>query len=424
MPENTSASSYDIVIAGGGPSGLLLASELSRDYSVLVLEKNKVGETKYGWCSWAANAKGQGDCIVSKNEKLLVDFHGSSSPVIEKAGKSGGVVNFDDKKFLKKYADLATANGTKFVEGNAYTDFESDGKRVTISTSKGEKYEARLLIDATGVESPTVKKHRLIKPRRQRYYSVYGGILENAPIEDENIGNFARTFYKSNPPESWEMLPRGNGRATAWIVVAAEGNSPGDPKDLKEKYFRIKDKYLEWKEGRLVEEKYGTIPLVELKHHAFDNVLLVGDAGGWTPAFTGAGFSMILSNYKRVALEIKENLDAGKLDSASLEKIDISKREKWNNDIQQCMIAAFCNSGPDFVVDGFELFKKTKLTGAIEDTLMAGLSRGKMRKHALNMLKDLGPIDAVKLAYLMMSKIPLREYPAAFKIALECAFLP
>lgn len=44
--------SYDVIIIGAGPAGLLLSKELSKKYSVLVLEKNKVGDTNKNWLTY------------------------------------------------------------------------------------------------------------------------------------------------------------------------------------------------------------------------------------------------------------------------------------------------------------------------------------------------------------------------------------
>ena len=43
---------FDIVIAGGGPSGLSIASELSKKYKVAVIERGKFGVTTKSWLSY------------------------------------------------------------------------------------------------------------------------------------------------------------------------------------------------------------------------------------------------------------------------------------------------------------------------------------------------------------------------------------
>lgn len=422
--------SYDVVIAGGGPAGLLLAGELSKDqkYSVLVLEKNRerVGKTKYGWSTWAPLAGEFEDCILGRNKKYGFDVYGSTGPMVANAGSCGGIATIDDAKFLNKYAELAKKNGAEFVEGTLYTDFSRDDEKegVVVHTHAGEDYRAKkLFIDATGVNSPTVKKHRLINPHRQRYWRVYGGILEDAPVEDVDRADILKTFYESHPLELFEVFPIDKRRALTWILTLDKGK-PGSIKQLKEKYARIKDEYLGWKESRLVEEKHGIIPLVELKAHAFDNVLLVGDAGGWTPPFCGMGFSAILSNYRRVASEIKERLEDGKLDQKSPGKIDVSEREGWNRDLQHLIISTFCRASPKDVADSFELFKKRNVAELTEAHLTSNLSRETMKQFVVNGMTELGPRDILKQVYRTFRHLPLREYPSAIRKALECAMLP
>ncbi len=419
--------SYDVVIAGGGPGGLLLAGELSKDktYSVLVIEKNRVGKTKYGWSTSASLVGEFEDCILGRNKKYGFDVYGSTGPIVANAGSCGGVATIDDKKFLNKYAELAKKNGAEFVERTVYTDFsrEDEKEGVVVHTHLGEDYRARkLFIDATGVNSPTVKKHRLINPHRQRYWRVYGGILEDVPVEDVDRADILKTFYESHPLELFEVFPTGKQSALTWLLVLDEGK-PGSLKQMKEKYSRIKDEYLGWRGSRLVEEKQGIIPLVGLKAHAFDNVLLVGDAGGWTPPFCGMGFSAILSNYKRVASEIRDCLESGKLDQKSLEKIDVSKRERWNRDFQKPMMAAFCRASPKAVRDSFELFKRANVAELTEVHLTSNLSRKTIKQFVVNGVKELGLRDILKQVYRTFCYLPLQEYPLAIGKALECAIL-
>jgi flavin-dependent dehydrogenase len=36
---------FDVIIVGAGPAGLSIGSELSKNHKILVIEKNKIGET-------------------------------------------------------------------------------------------------------------------------------------------------------------------------------------------------------------------------------------------------------------------------------------------------------------------------------------------------------------------------------------------
>ncbi|MEM4755910.1 MAG: FAD-dependent monooxygenase [Candidatus Woesearchaeota archaeon] len=43
---------YDVIIAGAGPAGLMLAKELSKKQTVLVLEKGELGKTNKSWLTY------------------------------------------------------------------------------------------------------------------------------------------------------------------------------------------------------------------------------------------------------------------------------------------------------------------------------------------------------------------------------------
>jgi len=113
---------YDVVIVGAGPAGLFMAKELSKDFSVCVIEKNKIGETSKFWVVSNKNIKDNKleDCVISKPHRCCYkDYTGKSIGGIIKDGNP--IV--DEHKVLKKWAEEAKRNRAVLRESTNFKKF-------------------------------------------------------------------------------------------------------------------------------------------------------------------------------------------------------------------------------------------------------------------------------------------------------------
>ena len=150
---------YDVIIFGAGASGLALASELSKDFKVLVFDKKKsLGYTKKSWLI--------PDIVIEEgNAKDLLDYM-----IIPKDGCKRGVRRFlantftsdtmqganiewdsilgyqfaRDHDLLEYWSKTAENNGATILLDCWYQDSFLTNSQATINTSKGE-FVARLL---------------------------------------------------------------------------------------------------------------------------------------------------------------------------------------------------------------------------------------------------------------------------------------
>ena len=64
--------SFDVIIVGAGPAGLLLAKELSKKHKVIILEKNKIGDTNKSWVSYKDILTEEIHNLIFKHHKIRI----------------------------------------------------------------------------------------------------------------------------------------------------------------------------------------------------------------------------------------------------------------------------------------------------------------------------------------------------------------
>jgi len=309
---------YDVVIIGAGPAGLFMAKELSKDFSVCVIEKNNVGETSKFWVVSNKNVRDNRleDCVICRPKECVYrNYLGN-----EFGGKiKEGNPIIDEHKVLEKWAKEAKKKKVTFHEKTIFQKFNYNRGGVKVSTSKGI-LQARLLIDASGESSKIAKKYGMVKIIG--YHSTYGGLYENLNIDNPDKIVMWDYLKKSKPIKLWLIYPLSKSKAYTLIYLTSSKKYPIDKLKRYFKDYIKKVSYLPrmMKNAKLLESKFGYIPLYERKKAAINRVLILGDAAGLDPPCFGGGFYIVLSLYKKFAERIKEKLKENKLNSLNLQQ--------------------------------------------------------------------------------------------------------
>jgi len=318
---------FDIIIAGGGPAGMSAASELSKYFKVLVLEKGKPGFTQSTWYSYEDRAK---KYRLEEAVVVRTNYIKFTAPTTEHFMKDDCVV-FDHNKVLEIWMNRAKANGA-VVKNESFISYKNAQNHVTIETNNG-KYQARLMVDSMGITSPIIKQHNLIK--RKDAWVIYGAKMSNVEFENRYqleylpLGDKDNTYIGIHPHSKTE---------TNIYAFKGQKDTIGDPDELKEKFDKIIRDIQP--NAKKIHTLRGTIVSGTLKKYALDNVIFFGSSGMLNPDGCGMGFNQILLKHQIFANGIKDLMKSDSLDQKSLQKVASSLKDQETINFQK-IIGAF-----------------------------------------------------------------------------------
>jgi 2-polyprenyl-6-methoxyphenol hydroxylase-like FAD-dependent oxidoreductase len=303
----------DVVVLGAGISGLLLASELSRRFSVVVLEKEaRVPNRKY----WVTNQRS-----VDTNSELshLVDSYLEHMDIIAHDLTScrvcGPFPMWDSDRLVDHFVGSITTSGGEIVTGARFYSYYYESDRVVLLAGD-RKYRASLVVDCMGFSSPIVAAKNIF--RIAGYYFLLGGRVPlKEPLEPIAFYNLALDRH----PRYIEVFPTRSGDAHATIIMPA--TSLQDNRGMKQELiFALRQSHLSshFETSARPNHIYGGIvPVGSLSRRSLNRFFIFGEAGQVNPAATATGFTRMLYIYKQTALALAECLEARRVSARDLE---------------------------------------------------------------------------------------------------------
>ncbi len=160
--ERLASVSHQVVIAGGGPTGLMLAGELAlAGIDVAIVERRDNQDLAGVRASGlhmrtieVFDQRGIGDRLVSQGKRhQAAYFHGLNLDIGDFPTRRNYFVALSQNRIERTLADWAAELGVLIYRGRDVVNFSQDDRGVDIETSEGQRLRADYLVGCDGARS-------------------------------------------------------------------------------------------------------------------------------------------------------------------------------------------------------------------------------------------------------------------------------
>ncbi|MCX6771035.1 MAG: NAD(P)/FAD-dependent oxidoreductase [Candidatus Micrarchaeota archaeon] len=313
---------FDIAIIGAGPGGNYAALTAAKaGVSVVVLEEHEaIGQPVHcGECLSQAACKRLGitlpDEAISREVKgIRLIFPDKTASFITEPGYT-----LEKDKFEQWLSLEATKAGAAYKLKSRVAALEREEGGWHVTTTAGE-YFARLIIDASGVDSAASKLLNFNPPQKTVVGLQYE--MEQVDVEGEMMDFLL--WPRLAPHGYLWVIPKKDGRSNVGLVT----NDAPRTRELLEKFV---DEY-GLKEKKRNKAFGGRIPAGGPVAKTFDDgIMLIGDAAGFTSPMFEGGTSLSMTSGKFAAEVAAEALKKNDVSKAALTPYESKWRAAFPN---------------------------------------------------------------------------------------------
>jgi digeranylgeranylglycerophospholipid reductase len=344
----------DVVIVGGGPAGLLAATRCAEaGLDVLVFEEHStIGEPTH--CTGIVSletaefAKVPEEIILSRLSRAR--FHAPDGQTYELAWEAPEqILAIDRAAFDRELARQARAAGAQVQTGTRVESVTPGPDQVEV-VAEGSAVRARACVLACGVA---------YRFQRRLGLGLPGQIVHTAQLEVAATPANAVDLYfgRAAAPEGfgWAVPVGRNGHTRLKVGVMAQGDAAAALDGLLARP-QVSGR-LEGSPGRPIQR---VLPLRPVSKSFTDQVLVVGDAGGFTKPTTGGGIFYSLLTASLAAETLIEAFKHDRFDAGFLSRYE----RRWRRRL-----------GRELVVGGWLRNLVAELPDADIATLLRGLAQ-------------------------------------------------
>tara|TARA_B100001250_G_C19766880_1_gene775190 strand:+ start:94 stop:1284 length:1191 start_codon:yes stop_codon:yes gene_type:complete len=293
---------YDVIICGGGITGLLLAKKLTDDnyfknHKIALIEKEDKNKNDRTISFWE-EGKGEWDNIICgswNNAIFISDEYESSfelSPYTYKTIRGIDFYNYFKKKLDDK-------SNFKLIKENIIK-IKSDNRFSYVKTTNKEYSAARVFSSIPNLEY----KRQTSIPVLQQHFIGWFVKTQNSIFNPKELIFMDFSVPQQGNTRFMYILPFEKNFALVEYTLFSK-------KTLKknEYEYNIK-KYLEDKNAgkfNIIEKESGSIPMTgyNFSKHNKSTLLHIGTSGGWTKASTGFTFKKSINKIENLILYLK-----------------------------------------------------------------------------------------------------------------------
>lgn len=283
----------DLIIIGGGPAGLKLASIAGRHITTTVLEEHyEIGKPNKctGLFSKPIFEIASSKSVTNRVRGAIIKLDDLEFSITKKEYIAYVVERSD---FDKSLAYDAITNNAKLELGANVKEIIKKNKKTTVKYRKDgniKELEGEIIVGADGYNS-TVRRYM-----NQSIPKFLSGIqlrVSSASIDDDYVkiltgSNIAPGFF------GW-IVPEGEHRAKVGLATNKGHAVPFLKKILKDETL---------KNARILAIEGGVIPVGTVKNMVLNNIMLIGDSAGFVKATSGGGVYMGLKSSINAATAI------------------------------------------------------------------------------------------------------------------------
>ena len=357
---------YDIVIAGAGAAGLLLAYEIScrkglSEKSVLLLDPVKKETNDRTWCFWT-NLKTPFDALLAKSWEQLEFVSNTFEHTFSLSPYKYNMLRSED--FYAFVWEKLSRHKNIIFEQATVKSIEQEKRFAAVATDKGIFYASKVFDSRLiqGDFKDIDRGYNLIL----QHFKGYLIETEKPFFEVEKLRMFDFRIPQKNEVRFVYVLPLTATKALVEFTVFSPDLLQNDAYDEALQSY-IKNT-LQLQQYKVIEEEKGVIPMTDypFKRKVSHQIFKIGTQGGKCKPSTGYAFFNMWKDAQSIAQQLEENkpldllqsekkfqlydamlLDIMKRDGGSISQIFTDMFQK--NSIQQ--IFKFLNEETTFAED-------------------------------------------------------------------------
>ncbi|MEM0160585.1 MAG: NAD(P)/FAD-dependent oxidoreductase [Thermoplasmata archaeon] len=313
----------DIIIIGGGPSGLKLASIVGRYINTTILEEHyEIGRPSHctGLFSKPVFEMASAKAVTNRVRGAIIKLDDLEFSITKKEDVAYVVERSD---FDKNMAYEAINNNAKLQLGARVKEIIKSNNRTIVKYRKDgnlKELEGAVIVGADGYAS-MVRRYM-----NQSVPKFLGGIqlrVSGASIDDDYVkiligSDIAPGFFGWIVPEGEKMAKVG--------LATDKGYAVQFLKKI------LKDETL--KNARILAVEGGVIPIGTVKNMVFENLMLIGDAAGFVKATSGGGVYMGLKSSINASKVILNHFKDSSYSLTNFEKLNAKLLKELKIDLK------------------------------------------------------------------------------------------